>query len=111
MPTINPIITRGIIRVMLDCLGGRASRAGGAGMFTFPCGNDGQMRGGLLKVSRDVACVLGSATGISFYEFFHQSVWISMWIKLGITGEKCLILVDNWRITHVMSHRALTLSA
>src|SRR5579859_4329341 len=35
-------------------------------------------------------------------------MWISLWIKLGITGDKCLLPVDNWRIKYVMSRGTLT---
>jgi hypothetical protein len=31
-----------------------------------------------------------------------------MWIKLGISGDKYAILVDNWRKTYVMSRGMLT---
>src|SRR5689334_18580583 len=53
---------------MLDGLGGSVSRSGGMGIITFPCGNEGQIRGGLLKVSRFATCIcaFGSAAGISF---------------------------------------------
>src|SRR5581483_10367337 len=44
-----------------------------------------------------------------FFEFFDQSMWISLWIKMGITGDKCLFPVDNWRITHIMSCGTLAL--
>lgn len=153
-----------MISVKLDCLGGNASRSGGAGMVTFPCGNEGQMRGGLLKVSRVAVCVFDSTTCISFLslqdhsstiqgdasvtflaaptpspthlfdilvwtcsaespdtrclnypkgpwryhisgsidEFFDQSLWIRLWIKMGITGDKCWLTVDNWRKTCTM---------